>query len=607
MPTTPKPRAPARPRRAQPSDAGAPEVTISNPGKVLYPAAGFTKADVADYYTRIAPLVLPHLAGRALSLKRYPDGVDKPFFYEKRCPVHRPGWVRTQTVASKRHGTIDFCQVDSVATLRWLANLACLELHPYLATEADPARPTHLVFDLDPGPPAGALHCVRAALTIRDLLAGIGLSCLVKTSGGKGLHLLVPLNTPVGFDETKAFARAVAMAMERTAPDYVTSSMAKEQRGGRVFVDWSQNDAGKTTVCVYSLRAQQQPTVSAPIPWAELERARKPEDLVFTAQEVLAGLDRGDPFAEALTLRQRLPTAAEVIPADAAQAPSGRAAAKGAATKPARPRQPAPDAEPAPAARSRRRPTTQSTGAAGGLETYRAKRDFSRSPEPSGAAPAKAHAQRYYCIHKHLASHLHYDFRLEHRGVLLSWAVPKGPSLDPAVKRLAMQVEDHPLDYGSFEGVIPSGYGAGIVMLWDKGSWQPLVDDVDAAIAKGHLPFTIAGTKLHGAWNLIRTARGDERSWLLIKQRDDAAGPDDIAALQPRSVASGEDLAGILARERNPPWDRHGPVAGGETGKLFDAVIAQAAALRSRGPARAARASRPAPRARQPRPSRSRR
>jgi bifunctional non-homologous end joining protein LigD len=173
------------------------------------------------------------------------------------------------------------------------------------------------------------------------------------------------------------------------------------------------------------------------------------------------------------------------------------------------------------------------------LKTYRAKRDFSKSPEPVGGAAAKRAKRRFFCIQKHLASHLHYDFRLEHRGVLLSWAVPKGPSLDPAVKRLAMQVEDHPLEYGTFEGVIPSGYGAGIVVLWDRGVWQPLDEDVDAALERGNLPFVVLGEKLAGAWTLIRASRAGPNAWLLVKQRDEWAGGADVTQEHPGSVASG--------------------------------------------------------------------
>jgi bifunctional non-homologous end joining protein LigD len=226
------------------------------------------------------------------------------------------------------------------------------------------------------------------------------------------------------------------------------------------------------------------------------------------------------------------------------------------------------------------------------LEKYRAKRDFTQSPEPAGdkipRSPA-GRASRFFCVQKHLASHLHYDFRLEHNGVLLSWAVPKGPSLDPATKRLAMHVEDHPFDYGEFEGVIPSGYGAGIVMLWDRGTWTPETDDVDAALEKGDLKFTLDGFKLKGSWVLVRTKgggwggsrSGGDRSWLLIKHRDDWAGNVDIAEFAPDSVKSGGDFAAILAQDNPDIWISNRPAQGGETGAMFQRIVERALEMRT--------------------------
>jgi bifunctional non-homologous end joining protein LigD len=227
------------------------------------------------------------------------------------------------------------------------------------------------------------------------------------------------------------------------------------------------------------------------------------------------------------------------------------------------------------------------------LDTYRAKRNFKQSPEPPGKVgrSPSGRTPRFFCVQKHLATHLHYDFRLEHNGVLLSWAVPKGPSLDPATKRLAMHVEDHPVEYGEFEGVIPSGYGAGIVMLWDRGTWTPEVDDVEAALAKGDLKFTLNGVKLKGSWVLVRTkgrwggsAGGDaSRSWLLIKHRDDWAGKVDIAEFAPLSVASGGDFADILAQDHPEIWISHRPAQGGETGALFERIIRRALEMKEEG------------------------
>jgi bifunctional non-homologous end joining protein LigD len=223
------------------------------------------------------------------------------------------------------------------------------------------------------------------------------------------------------------------------------------------------------------------------------------------------------------------------------------------------------------------------------LEEYRRKRDFKKTPEPAPKVTRKKTRELFFCVQKHLASHLHYDFRLEHNGVLLSWAVPKGPSLDPKTKRLAMKVEDHPFAYGEFEGVIPEGYGAGIVMLWDRGTWTPQVDDVDAALKKGDLKFTLDGYKLKGSWVLVRTSgryagsrgSGEGRTWLLIKHRDDWAGDVDIIEFAPLSVKSGGDFEDILAEDTPAVWTSNRPAKGGEAGAMLATIIERAAKLKA--------------------------
>ena len=290
-------------------EVGGRQLSLSNLDKVLYPATGFTKGQVIDYYARIAPVMVPHLAGRPTTLKRYPNGVEAESFYEKNCPKHRPDWVRTAPFWS-RHAkrTIEFCVVDDVSTLVWLANLAALELHLSLSRAEHWERPTLLVFDLDPGPPADVVQCCEVALLIRELLAGLGLSCRVKTSGSKGLQLYVPLNNPaVTYDDTKPFALAVAQLLERQRPDLVVSNMAKDVRTGKVFIDWSQNDESKTTVGVYSLRAGAHPTVSTPVTWEEVEAADR-DRLRFEADDVLDRVARhGDLFAPLLEVVQEVP------------------------------------------------------------------------------------------------------------------------------------------------------------------------------------------------------------------------------------------------------------------------------------------------------------
>jgi bifunctional non-homologous end joining protein LigD len=292
---------------------GNKRVTVSNLQKVLYPAAGFTKQDVIAYYVGVADVMLKHLKGRAATLKRYPNGSHDMFFYEKNCPVHRPDWVNTANVPStNRAGGINYCLIENKASLAWVAQIAALELHTSLAKAPAVERPTMLVFDLDPGPPADMIDCIRVALRMRDVLKRLGLKSFPKTSGGKGLHFYVPLNTPrVTFEETKKLARAVAELFEREDPARVVASMKKSLRVNKVLIDWSQNDEHKTTVCAYSLRAKERPTVSTPVTWKEVEAAlavRDPSMLVFEARDVLSRIRRrGDLFAPVLTLKQKLP------------------------------------------------------------------------------------------------------------------------------------------------------------------------------------------------------------------------------------------------------------------------------------------------------------
>lgn len=286
------------------------ELSLTNLDKVLYPAAGFTKAEVINYYMRIAPALLPHLRGRRLTLKRYPEGVTGESFYEKDLPGHRPAWVKVAPAWSESsRREIAYCLCDDLPTLAWLANLAALELHPSLALAADPARPTGVVFDFDPGLPATIAECCRVALWLRDLLAPAGLQAFAKTSGSKGLQVYVPVNLPVTYEQTKPFARAVANLLARQHPGSVVSNMRRELRRGKVLVDWSQNSEHKTTVAAYSLRARERPTVSTPVTWDEVaEGADGRAALTFEAGEALERVAAmGDLLAPVLTLQQTLP------------------------------------------------------------------------------------------------------------------------------------------------------------------------------------------------------------------------------------------------------------------------------------------------------------
>jgi bifunctional non-homologous end joining protein LigD len=285
---------------------------LTNREKVLYPRSGFTKGQLVDYYAAVAPVLLPHLAGRPLTLKRYPDGVDAEHFYEKRCPAHRPEWVRTAAVWSERQRErIDYCVVEDLPTLLWTSNLASIELHPSLARAHDLDTPTALVFDLDPGPPAGLRECCRVALWIEELLELLGLESFAKTSGSKGLQVYAPLNTAVAYEQTKSFARAVAQLLEKQHPKLVLSRMTKDLRPAKVLIDWSQNDPHKTTVCVYSLRACERPTISTPLSWEEVEqgaRRRRERELSAGPAQLLERVERhGDLFAALLARTQALP------------------------------------------------------------------------------------------------------------------------------------------------------------------------------------------------------------------------------------------------------------------------------------------------------------
>lgn len=294
-------------------DVAGRKLTVSNLDKVLYPEAGFTKGEVIDYYIRIAPVLLPHLKNRPITLKRYPDGVEGFHFYEKQCPSHRPKWVKTTPVpASREEGKIDYCMMNDLPALVWAANLADLELHTFLHRAPAINRPTALAFDLDPGPPADIILCCKVGLWLREIFDDLGLQSFPKTSGSKGLQIYVPLNTATTYEKTKAVAHALAERLEREHPKEIVSRMQKVQRKGKVLIDWSQNDKHKTTVNVYSLRAKPQPTVSTPVTWKEVETAAKKGDfdrLVFDTVAALKRVDKhGDLFEPLLSLKQRLPS-----------------------------------------------------------------------------------------------------------------------------------------------------------------------------------------------------------------------------------------------------------------------------------------------------------
>ena len=518
------------------------EVPVSNLDKVYYPKTGFTKGEMLAYYIKIAPVLLPHLEDRPLTLKRYPNGVEAPFFYEKQCPKPRPPFVETAKVARHHEpGVIEYCLANNLPTLIWAANLGDIELHTFLSRAPQVHKPTQIVFDLDPGPPANAVHCAQVALWLREMFGKLGLDIFVKSSGSKGMQVYVPLNTPVTYEETTPFAKAVAQTLEKAHPELVVSDMKKELRHGKVLVDWSQNSETKTTVCVYSLRAKEKPFVSMPLEWAEVEKCWKKKDaslVFFEAAEAVKRVEKkGDLFASVLTLKQDLKKALKAFRAGETAAP---------AKKP----------------KSRLKGTGD-----GSISAYNAKRDFAQTAEPHGKAKF-AGKERLFVIQKHDASHLHYDFRLELDGVLKSWAIPKGPQTDLKTKRLAMMVEDHPYDYARFEGTIPAGnYGAGTVMVWDIGTWENLGPEPHEGLKSGKLHFRLKGKKLKGEWALVkmhgpRATKGTE--WLLLKHgtamRPISAKQDDTSALSGKSMTQ---LAGPKSEKwiSRPKSNGNGPAA----------------------------------------------
>ena len=487
------------------------EVQFTHLDKVLFPATGFTKGHLINYYARIALYVLPHLKQRPLTLKMYQKGLPGPALYVKDAPSFTPKWIKTFAVPRRgRTGEIDYLLINDLPSLMWACNMNNIELHVFQAKAPKIQQPTMMVFDLDPGEPAGLRECAQVALMLKETLESLGLQSLLKTSGGKGLHVCVPLNSPITYAQTEPFAESLAGWLERAQPDLVISRMTKSLRKGKVFIDWSQNVDFKTTVCVYSLRAKgDSPTVSFPLDWKrihEVEHRVSPDE----AMKLLA--DKGDLFEPLLTLKQKLPKrpVAELLGA---------------------------------------KPTAQ-------LKEYWAKRDFTRTAEPSGARPAMGDAKApMFVIQKHAASHLHYDFRLEMEGVLRSWAVPKGPPVKRGETRLAMHVEDHPMDYARFEGVIPKGqYGGGTVMVWDIGTYSVKEAHPAAAYHSGKIKLDLKGDKLKGEWTLIRdkrTANDSKQRWLLIKTgantRPISKKADDTSAITGRSMQQ-------IAQEQTATW-----------------------------------------------------
>ncbi|HKH52914.1 MAG TPA: non-homologous end-joining DNA ligase, partial [Mycobacterium sp.] len=389
-------------------------VKLTNPDKVLYPATGTTKAEVFDYYVDIAEVMIPHIAGRAVTRKRWPNGVDEPSFFEKQLASSAPDWLDRASITHKS-GTTTYPVVDTVEGVAWLAQQASLEVHvPQWRFVGDSVGPaTRIVFDLDPGEGVSFRQLCTVAHEVRDLIADIGLTTYPLTSGSKGLHLYVPLEEPISSHGASVLARRVAQTLEKTMPKQVTATMTKSLRTGKVFLDWSQNNAAKTTIAPYSLRGREHPTVAAPRTWDEID---DPKLRHLRFDEVLKRVDNdGDLLAD---LDEAVPTADR-------------------------------------------------------LTKYRSMRDAAKTPEPVPIKGPTTGNNDKFVIHEHHARRLHYDLRLERDGVLVSWAVPKNLPDTPSVNHLAVHTEDHPLEYLTFHGTIPKGeYGAGNMIVWDTGTYE---------------------------------------------------------------------------------------------------------------------------------------
>ncbi|ATG52845.1 ATP-dependent DNA ligase [Brachybacterium vulturis] len=495
---------------------------LSNLDKVLYPATGTTKGEVIQYYHRIAPLLIPQASRRPATRKRWVDGVgtaEKPgtVFFRKDLEDHAPDWLPRADL-EHNDGISTYPLVDEPAVLVWLAQLAALEIHtPQWRFDGDlePAHPDRLVLDLDPGEGAGLPQCAQVASWCREILTDMGLEAYPVTSGSQGLHLYAPLDGETTAREVSQVARRLARALEEDHPEEVISTQTRSQRAGKVLVDWSQNNGSKTTVCPYSLRGRLRPTVAAPRTWEEIE---DPDLAQLELDEVLARAEDGvDPIA-----------------------PLGLASS----------------ADPSAAAPRDR------------LELYRAKRDPERTPEPVPAARAGGEAAQealedaepMFVIQEHHASRLHWDFRLQHSGVLVSWAVPKGPPLETEVNRLAVRTEDHPLEYGTFEGSIPKDeYGGGDVTIWDTGAieiekWREgeeviVVCHGAADGGLGGVPRRFAFIRTGGMGGRSRSAAAKEKAkdnWLLHLMKDQPEAGDTNADTD-TEIERGEPIAPMLA------------------------------------------------------------
>jgi bifunctional non-homologous end joining protein LigD len=508
------------------------ELRLSNLDKVFWPEEGYTKGDLVAYYFNVAPRMLPYLAGRPLTMKRMPDGIDGPFFYEKDAPSHTPEWMPRCAVESQgstsrwgavKHDVINYLMVEDSAGLLFMANLGCIEFHPLHSRCGSIESPDYMFFDLDPFPPATFDDVLIVAGLVRLVCERLGLKAYPKISGATGMQIYVPVVKGFTYGQIRDFVGKVGHLLRQADPGRVTMEWEVKKRSGKVFVDHNMNRVGANIAAVYSVRPEPGATVSTPVTWKEVE-AGKIRPIDFTIATVWKRLGRrADPFRGVL---------------DAPQDPAEAFAAVGSL-----------NAEPMPDTESHRVDLgglgTRSKGTIARskdpkLAQYLKMRDFVATPEPSGGAPSSSGSS--FVIQRHDATRLHYDLRLERDGVLVSWAVPKGLPFEKGVKHLAVQTEDHPMEYGSFEGSIPKGhYGAGEVRIWDNGTYD-LLEWTDKKVS-----FRLHGNRHRGEYHLVKTARG-ERDWLIFMAKASEEAP----------LAKPPLFSPMLATGGYQPFDREG-------------------------------------------------
>ncbi|MFN2378350.1 MAG: DNA ligase D [Candidatus Binatia bacterium] len=537
-----KARLPAKPAKAAPTPGRVEGIAISNSSKVLYPDPGVTKGELAAYYAAVAPWILPHVAGRPLTILRCPDGYDGECFFQKNAAGLPPEIERVAIPNPKGGKDSTYGVVRDAAGLVALLQLGALEFHIWGSKVEHLEKPDRIVFDLDPGPGVPWREVVEGAHFVRATLAKLGLTSLALLTGGKGVHVVLFVKPEYGWAIVKEFAHAVVKSIVRSDPARYTAHLAKVHRQGKIFLDYLRNGRGATAVAPYSTRSRPGAPVAVPIDWKELIDDIAPDEFhVRDLQERLQRL-KADPWTDAAAAPQSLQQILEGSGSTVPVPPK-----KGA--KPAKARR---------ATAPLRAPSELPSRPADKLARYRSKRDFGRTPEPQGES---THTWRktgnpYFVIQKHAASRLHYDFRLEVDGVLKSWAVPKGPSMDPRVKRLAVEVEDHPIEYADFEGTIPKDeYGGGTVLVWDAGPYRNLKaksgKEVPLPVChdNGRIEVWLEGKKIRGGFALVRTRMDEQgKNWLLVKMKDEAATGEDPVSEKLNSVLSGRTIEEVAAR-----------------------------------------------------------